>query len=171
MYAQFTTIPGIRQMLYPGWLAVNTAASIPHHHQRGLSSITPWLKHTHTYIESVGITSLTYSTALPPHFHGSDLPLYNTSERRGIQYPNSSTISETRTHPTICNCGEICLLVFSCHVIISVLIVQFIKESINVSKHSKCLCAYNFNFVFPSFILAARLNHWLDDLCLPMLNT
>ncbi len=97
----------------PEWLAVNAAVSIPN--QRRLSSITPdW-----THIESVSITLLTYSKALPSHFHGSELPFYNTSERRRIQYPNSSTISETRTHPTICDCGVICLLVFSCHVIIS----------------------------------------------------
>lgn len=116
-------------------------------------------------------TSNLQYTALPPHFHGSELPLYNTSERRRIQYPNSSTISETRAHPTVCDCGEICLLVFYCHVIISALITQSIKGSINVSNRSKCLYVNAFICMFSSFIAAAWLSHWLDDWCFSVLNT
>lgn len=117
IYVQFIAIAGIYQMFYWHQLALNAAGNIPQH-QHSLSSITPDRTHRFTQYQTSNLQYSPYSL-FPPHFHGSELPLYNTSERRMIQYPNSSTISETRTQPTICDCSDICHLVFACRVVVS----------------------------------------------------
>lgn len=94
---------------------------------------------------------LTCNAALPPHFGGGELPLYNASERRGILYPNSSTVTERRTQPTTCDCREICLLIFSYCVIA---ITTLTTESHRREQERAAACERS--YVFSSFTLAAQ---------------
>lgn len=97
---------------------------------------------------------LTCNAALPPHFGGAELPLCNASERRGILYPNSSTVTERRTQPTTCDCREICLLIISyCVIATTTLTTESLRR-----EHEQAAAHQHVNALAHMFFL---LSPWL----------